>query len=506
MTRKKTSLRTTTRRPLALRAAAAGLVSSSASPRRSVARRDTRELSEIAGTATETVPRQPITVSPCDDSGTRRQEIESSLLQFVSPHTRVLVIGRDTWPLSRSLSSAGCRVWVVETRQDGPAGSASSPDHMIVGDPEKLDLADALNGAQFDSIVAVQLLEHVRNPVRILTTLRKHLGGDGAVVAAVPNIMHGSIRLGFLTGTPPSDLLAPDAASPPSHWYDAAALHRTFERAHLVITRLERHTESFDHVVSALNGMPAAPQVADALMHDIDATTRTFVVAAHPFPLSSRVLLDMRVRELTQSHERASHQMKQLADRGDSLDARYVDLKRTIDGAIGTLDRVGMDVQLLSDRDSRLQSFLAGAHQRLINERTELAPINRELRRFQYEQLIQRVRGLVEATLPEGALALVVSKGDEQLVTFQGRKAWHFLRNDQGVYAGHHPADSASAIAALKRCSAAGAAYLVIPQVAFWWLDHYAAFREYLDRHSRIVVRDDRTAVIYALERAERRR
>ena len=136
----------------------------------------------------------------------------------------------------------------------------------------------------------------------------------------------------------------------------------------------------------------------------------------------------------------------------------------------------------------------------------ELAAISRDLKRLQYEQLILRVRTLVEATLPKGALALVVSKGDEQLLAFGRRKAWHFLRNEQGVYAGHHPADSASAIAALKRCRAAGAAYLVIPQVAFWWLDHYVAFREYLDRHGRLVVRDERTAVIYALQKAKRRR
>ena len=87
-----------------------------------------------------------------------------------------------------------------------------------------------------------------------------------------------------------------------------------------------------------------------------------------------------------------------------------------------------------------------------------------------------------------------------------GRKDGTFSGTNKGLYAGHHPADSASAITALERLRAAGAAYLVIPQVAFWWLDHYAAFREHLDRHGRVVVRDDRTAVIYALQKARRRR
>ena len=87
-------------------------------------------------------------------------------------------------------------------------------------------------------------------------------------------------------------------------------------------------------------------------------------------------------------------------------------------------------------RDSLLQPSLAGAHQRLTSERVELAAISRDLKRLQYEQLILRVRTMVEATLPKGALALVVSKGDEQLLAFGGRKAWHFLRNEQGAVRG----------------------------------------------------------------------
>jgi hypothetical protein len=128
--------------------------------------------------------------------------------------------------------------------------------------------------------------------------------------------------------------------------------------------------------------------------------------------------------------------------------------------------------------------------------------IRRELKRFQYEQLIGRVRTAVETAIPSGAVALVVSKGDERLLAFTGRTGWHFLRNDKGLYAGHHPADSTAAIEALGRLRAEGARYLVIPQVALWWLDHYAGLREHLDRHGRVVMRDDRTAAIYALERS----
>ena len=480
MARKKTPLGTTSRRPPALRAASVQYADTGARPL--VARRsqpgakpeaDLTVLQSISG--------------PARPSEADRDAIETKLFQLVSPHSRVLVIGRDTWPLSRSLSSAGCRVSVVETRHDAPAGSATFSQRVIVGDPDALNLEATLAGEQFEAIVAVRLLEHVRNPVGMLTALGKHLSADGGVVAAVPNIMHGRIRLGFLAGRSPAGLLSPDATSP-SHWYDGAALQRTFERAGFVITRVERYIEAFDADAS-LDGAPLPPALVDGLTRDADAMTRTFVVVAHPFPLAGHVRLEMRVRELTQSHDRAAEQMKGLEQRAEGLDIRYAELKREFDGTAA--------------RDSRLQPSLTAAHQRLSRNRVELEAIRRDLMRFQYELLIPRVRTTVEAALPPGAVALVVSKGDQRLLAFNGRTGWHFLRNEKGLYAGHHPADSGAAIEALERLHADGAGYLVFPQVALWWLDHYAGLREHLERHARVVVRNDRTAVIYALDRSE---
>jgi hypothetical protein len=400
-----------------------------------------------------------------------RDAIESQLLQLVTPYSRVLVVGRETSPLSRTLANAGCQV-------------------SIVDDPDESDLGAALDGARFDTIVAVRLLEHVRNPVGLLTALGKHLSADGGVVAAVPNIMHARIRLGFLAGRSPAGLLSPDDTSP-SRWYDGAALQQTFERAGFLITRIERQLESFDPA-GPMDGPRLPPALVEELTRNADAMTRTYVVLAHPFPLAGHVRLELRVRDLSQSHERSAEHVKALEARTEGLDGRYAELKRVCDG--------------ISDRDSRLQSSLATAHQRLTSDRAGLEAVRRDLTRFQYELLVHRVRAAVESALPSGAIALVVSKGDERLVAFNGRTGWHFLRNEKGLYAGHHPADSAAAIAALETLRAAGAGYLVFPQVALWWLDHYAELRAHLDTHGRVVLRDERTAVIYAFDRPRGRR
>ena len=96
-------------------------------------------------------------------------------------------------------------------------------------------------------------------------------------------------------------------------------------------------------------------------------------------------------------------------------------------------------------------------------------------------ELRERVRQAVAASVPAGATVLVVSRGDDELLRIDGRRAWHFPREDDGAYSGHHPADSDEAIALLEQQRDAGAEFIVFPETAGWWLDHYEAFRDHLD-------------------------
>jgi len=115
-----------------------------------------------------------------------------------------------------------------------------------------------------------------------------------------------------------------------------------------------------------------------------------------------------------------------------------------------------------------------------------------------YLETIKGIREAVRASVPPGAKVLVVSKGDEELVRFDGRPGAHFPQVAGGVYAGHHPADSQEAIAALEEQMSAGAEFLVIPRTALWWLEHYAGFRMHLERGGAVARTD--ACVIYHLE------
>lgn len=118
--------------------------------------------------------------------------------------------------------------------------------------------------------------------------------------------------------------------------------------------------------------------------------------------------------------------------------------------------------------------------------------------RAPYQTLVEQVRGLVARRLPQEATVLVVSKGDPELLKLGGRRAWHFPQTEDGTYAGHHPRDSASALQALEALRRKGAEFLLIPGTAFWWLEHYEAFREHLSIKCSEVIRDE-ACIVYSL-------
>jgi GT2 family glycosyltransferase len=107
--------------------------------------------------------------------------------------------------------------------------------------------------------------------------------------------------------------------------------------------------------------------------------------------------------------------------------------------------------------------------------------------RLGYRRLIERVRGAVEEQVPAGATVLVISRGDRELMRLGARRGEHFPQDEEGRYAGHHPADSEEAIAQLERMRERGAEYLLVPPTAAWWLEHYGAFAAHLrERYRRL--------------------
>ena len=117
-----------------------------------------------------------------------------------------------------------------------------------------------------------------------------------------------------------------------------------------------------------------------------------------------------------------------------------------------------------------------------------------------YQELVDRIRDCIRLHVPPGSAVLIASKGDQELVRLDGYRAWHFPQTDTGLYAGHHPADSAEAIAHLRHLCSRGARYLVFPWTGRWWLEYYGDLARHLDTVHELALSEDGVCIIYELD------
>src|SRR5262249_40421727 len=105
-------------------------------------------------------------------------------------------------------------------------------------------------------------------------------------------------------------------------------------------------------------------------------------------------------------------------------------------------------------------------------------------------QALKEILGLV----PPGE-AFILADQDEWAMSpaIAGRYRLPFPNHD-GQYGGT-PADDASAIAELEGLLPSGAGFLVFAWPAFWWLDAYTGFHQYLRFRFRPVLENDRLIV-----------
>ena len=116
-----------------------------------------------------------------------------------------------------------------------------------------------------------------------------------------------------------------------------------------------------------------------------------------------------------------------------------------------------------------------------------------------YRQMVHDIRESIGLALPPDASVIVVSKGDPKLLRLDERHACHFPQTEDGQYSGSYPADSAEAIRQLETQRACGGEFLIFPKSAFWWLDFYVDFRQYLDANFALVQHDGEACRIYSL-------
>jgi len=124
----------------------------------------------------------------------------AKMLNMCGENKRVIDFGCWKGAVSSELKKKGCYVLGIEVDPDAAEIARGVCDRVIVADLDTLDLTEALGGMKYDVGLFGDVIEHLKDPKRILVQMREALSPGGFVVVSVPNVAHVTVRLKLLMG------------------------------------------------------------------------------------------------------------------------------------------------------------------------------------------------------------------------------------------------------------------------------------------------------------------
>jgi 2-polyprenyl-3-methyl-5-hydroxy-6-metoxy-1,4-benzoquinol methylase len=111
------------------------------------------------------------------------------------PRGKVLEVGCADGFFSEKIA-AFHEVWGVEVNSEDARKAGRFCKKVYIADIEEVEIDE-----KFNIVLLADVLEHTRNPKRVLRKVAGWLAKGGIVIVSLPNVAHFSVRLSLLMGT-----------------------------------------------------------------------------------------------------------------------------------------------------------------------------------------------------------------------------------------------------------------------------------------------------------------
>ena len=204
------------------------------------------------------------------------------LILLAGTNKKVLELGPASGYLSKILRDVGCQITGIEIDPVLAKQAEQFLDKIIVGDIEELDLDKILGPKRYDVILIGDVLEHLKNPKKVLEKLHGFLNNEGYLVCSIPNIAHGSIRLKLLNGEfryKPTGLLDETHL----HFFTLDSILSMFHSSGYSITELRRvKVDIFGGDGADLKPYVIPGELLESILMDPESTAFQYVFRAIP--------------------------------------------------------------------------------------------------------------------------------------------------------------------------------------------------------------------------------
>jgi len=280
--------------------------------------------------------------------------------------SRVLDIGCAAGDVARILSQRGCSVWGVENDRVAVELARAYCQRVVVGDVAALDLEATLAGTLFDAVLFLDVLEHLLDPAAALRKAARLLAADGKVLASIPNVAHGAVRLQLLGGRfryTDAGLLDRTHVK----FFDLAGVEELFKSSGYLIEECRRVTRSLEETEIRVDLDAFPPELPEMILRDPEALTYQFFVIARPTDEARRAPTDARPPPA-----RPGEPPESQGEPGTEL-ASY--LKGEIASLEAVLDQVRSEREALLRERETLHSLLERERMETANERQRTSRI-----------------------------------------------------------------------------------------------------------------------------------
>lgn len=125
----------------------------------------------------------------------------SQIINLISDASRVLEFGCASGYMTKILKEVkNCVVDCVEINEQDAELAKAYCDKMLVGDVELIDFNILNSWGKYDYIIFADVLEHLKNPEKVLGKCKLLLNENGEILSSIPNVAHASIVLNLLDG------------------------------------------------------------------------------------------------------------------------------------------------------------------------------------------------------------------------------------------------------------------------------------------------------------------
>jgi 2-polyprenyl-3-methyl-5-hydroxy-6-metoxy-1,4-benzoquinol methylase len=215
-----------------------------------------------------------------------------------------------------------------------------------------------------------------------------------------------------------------------------------------------------------------------------------------------------RLRAAAQTQAEMSCRLQELTQANEAAEREVSELRRTVAEQAEQLTALTTHAEPSALREQELRELLVDAHQQLLRRDVEIeATLGAMLRHrapivprtIRHQNLIEQVRAVARASLPENANILVVSLGDDAFLHLDGLHAWPFPQAADGTSADYSLPNGLAAIDHLEALRAQGADFLLVPHTGVGWLATFPELQQHLERRHRLVARRPNICTIFAL-------